>query len=196
MIVWRAEQPLVLASASPRRADLLRALGVPFEVRPAAGVVETPLPGEAPRAFALRMAREKAEAVAVQLPGRWVLGADTVVTRDGIVYGKPEDDAHAKAILRALSGGVHEVCTGVALLGPNGMRELDVVTSEVDFVPLSEADIDTYVATGEPRDKAGAYAVQGIGGKFVAAVRYSRDNVIGLPTEWLMVALTRQGLVK
>ncbi len=170
---------LVLASQSPRRRELLAGLGLALDVRPA-HADESQRPGEAPADYVLRVARDKARAV----PGDVVLGADTAVVVRGAILGKPADEADARRMLRALSGEVHEVLTGVCVRRNAGTLgvELDaVVTTEVRFQRLTSAQIDWYVSTGEPLDKAGAYALQGAGGVFVAGVEGSVSNVIGLP---------------
>ena len=146
-----------------------------FKVRPV-DLDESPLPGEAPRDYVLRLAVEKAAAG----PGELVLAADTTVVVDGGILGKPLDDEDARRMLRLLSGREHSVLTGVALRGPSGSAA-EVDETLVRFAPLSEAEIDWYVATGEPRDKAGAYAIQGLGSLFVEAVGGSWSNVVGLP---------------
>lgn len=183
---------LVLASQSPRRRELLLQLGLAPEVRPA-NTDESVLPGEPPRAYVLRVAREKARAV----PGEVVLAADTAVVLDGEVLGKPLDAADARRMLRALSGTRHEVITGVCVrLGADGPgAELEaVVSTEVVFARLSDRAVEWYVATGEPLDKAGAYAIQGAGGAFVAEVRGSVSNVVGLPLVETAELLARAGL--
>ncbi|MFT3916934.1 MAG: Maf family protein [Anaeromyxobacteraceae bacterium] len=170
---------LVLASQSPRRRELLAGLGLALDVRPA-HADESQRPGEAPADYVLRVARDKARAV----PGDVVLGADTAVVVRGAILGKPADEADARRMLRALSGEVHEVLTGVCVRRNAGTLgvELDaVVSTEVRFQRLTTAQIDWYVSTGEPLDKAGAYALQGAGGVFVAGVEGSVSNVIGLP---------------
>ena len=170
--------PVVLASASPRRADLLAAAGLTFQVRPAA-VDERPLDGEAPVDYALRLALDKARACPAS-HGDFVLAADTVVVVDGILLGKPADDEDAAGMLRRLSGRVHDVLTGVAVR--HGEREAVAFESTtVTFGPLSDADVAWYVASGEPRDKAGAYAVQGLASRFVIRIDGSYSNVVGLP---------------
>jgi septum formation protein len=179
---------LTLASQSPRRRELLSQLGIDLRVVPA-GADETPRPGEPARAYVERLAREKARAVA----GAWVLGADTTVVLDGAILGKPDDDGHACRMLRALSGRVHEVTTGVCLRGPGGREEAIAVGTEVSFAELTEAQIAWYSATGEPRDKAGAYAVQGVGSAFVREVRGSVSNVVGLPLAETAALLERCG---
>lgn len=168
---------LVLASASPRRRELLAGLGLTFSVR-AANVDETPRAGEPPADYVLRLAQEKAAAVAPE--SDLVLAADTTVVIDGEILGKPADGADARRMLRLLSGREHEVMTGVALV--EGSRSAAAVeTSRVRMAALTEAEIDWYAATGEPLDKAGAYAIQGLGALFVEAVRGNYSNVVGLP---------------
>jgi nucleoside triphosphate pyrophosphatase len=180
---------LTLASQSPRRRELLALLGLALRVRPA-HADETPRPGEAPRAYVERLAREKARTVD---DGDFVLGADTTVVLDGAILGKPEDDRDAARMLRALSGRRHEVTTGVCLRAPGGREETLAVSTEVEFAALDEAQIAWYVATGEPRDKAGGYAVQGAGGAFVRALRGSVSNVVGLPVAETAALLERCG---
>lgn len=169
---------LVLASQSPRRRELLALLGVDPEVQPA-NTDETVRPGETPESYVRRVAAEKAAAV----EGDLVLGADTAVVLGYEILGKPRDDDDARRMLRALSGRVHRVLTGVCLRHagpPPGTRDR-LVSTEVVFAPMTPEQIDWYVATGEPLDKAGAYAVQGAGGVFVREVRGSVSNVVGLP---------------
>ena len=176
-----AVSSLVLASASPRRADLLRAAGIEFDVIHA-NVDETVHPSERPAAYVRRVAAAKARAVAAREPECLVLAADTTVVIDGAMLGKPLDDDDAKRMLCRLSGRTHEVLTAVAVCGV-GMAELlvEVERTEVEFAPLTEFEIDWYVATGEPRDKAGAYAIQGYASRFVTRIDGSYSNVVGLP---------------
>jgi septum formation protein len=170
--------PVVLASASPRRADLLAAAGLTFEVRPVE-VDERPVDGEDPGVYALRVALDKARACPAS-PGDVVLAADTVVVVGGLILGKPADDRDAARMLGLLSGRVHDVLTAVVVR--SGEREAAAVESTaVTFVSLTEDDIAWYVASGEPRDKAGAYAVQGLASRFVARIDGSYSNVVGLP---------------
>jgi septum formation protein len=170
---------LVLASGSPRRRELLQGLGLRFTVR-AADVDETPHPGEAPDAYVLRLAEEKARAAG--RPGELVLAADTTVVVDGEILGKPEDDADAARMLGLLSGREHEVLTGVAVLDAlEGRSVSEMARSAVRMAALTPGEIAWYVATGEPRDKAGAYAIQGLGSLFVEAVAGNYSNVVGLP---------------
>jgi len=179
---------LVLASGSPRRRDLLRSVGVEPVVVPA-DVDETPLPGEEPLAYVTRLARAKADAVA----GGLVLAADTTVVLDGALLGKPADAAEATRMLRALGGRTHLVCTGVCVRH-GGAHAAGSATTAVTFEPLTEADVGWYVGTGEPFDKAGAYAIQGGGGLFVAAVEGSFSNVVGLPLHLVRRLLEEVGV--
>ena len=166
---------LVLASGSPRRRELLAQLGIPFAVR-AADVDEAPAPGERPRELVRRLAAAKAAAV----DGPLVLAADTIVEVDGALLGKPEDAEDARRMLGRLSGRSHHVHTGVAVRA--GERaEIGLVTTTVTFVALAPSAVSWYLATGEPFDKAGAYAIQGAGGVFVESIQGSVSNVVGLP---------------
>jgi septum formation protein len=179
---------LILASASPRRRELLERVGVAIEVMPA-DVDETPHPGESPRAYVARIADAKVRAVA--RPGRWVLAADTTVTIDGHILGKAATGDEAAAMLRQLSGRVHEVVTAFAIEGPRPHRA--VIATEVEVAVLDDAAIAGYVASAEWRGKAGAYAIQGIAAAFVRAVRGSVTNVIGLPLAEVLDALRAAG---
>jgi len=170
---------VLLASASPRRAELLAAAGLPCDVAPA-DVDETRHPGEPPAVYCERLARAKALAVAVRAPGRVVLGADTIVVVDGDVFGKPVDLGDARRMLERLSGRTHEVLTAVAVAAGGTVRTA-VERTEVEFTPLTPDEIAWYAATGEPMDKAGAYAIQGLASRFVARISGSYSNVVGLP---------------
>jgi len=174
--------PLVLASASPRRRALLAQLGLSFEVA-AGDVPETPREGERAEQFALRMAREKAAVVADRCPNKCILAADTVVVVDGTVFGKPTDRDDARRMLQALSGRTHRVLTAVALIDATGRRDDVFVESHVRFRAVTAAEIETYLDSGEPFDKAGAYGLQGQARQFVLEVRGSESNVIGLPMD-------------
>ncbi len=175
--------PLVLASGSPRRSDLLAKLGVSFEVR-SADIDETPIAGESPDALLRRLAEQKARAVwaALDVPCV-VLGADTIVVLDGEILGKPTDASEARQMLRSLSGRSHEASTGVAVVDVDGVAAVEVSTTVVTMHPISESDIDWYLATGEPFDKAGSYALQGHGGVFVEKIDGNMASVIGLPLD-------------
>jgi len=188
---------IVLASASPRRQELLRSAGIAFAVQ-AADVDETPLAGESAQECAERLAREKALAVWRGRPNDVVLGADTVVVVDGMILGKPVDADDAVRMLRMLSGRVHEVITGVAVVGcqlPVASKNAVATASETTLVTMcevSEAEIRDYVATGEPMDKAGAYAIQGIASRWIPRIEGDYSNVVGLPVAlvWRMIAST------
>lgn len=181
---------LVLASFSPRRRELLAALGLTFEVRPAE-VDESLLPGESPYDAAERLAREKAAKVAAKLSDdTLVVAADTVVVLDGVALGKPADRAEAVRMLRSLSGRRHDVVTGLAIARGSVIVSGRDLTG-VDFAPMTEEEIATYAASGEPDDKAGAYALQGLGGMFIERVDGSPSNVIGLPVR-LFARLARE----
>ncbi len=174
----------MLASRSPRRAELLRAAGIDFTVR-VADVDETPLPGETPRAYVLRVAEDKARAVAAAPDeDEVILAADTTVVLGDEIMGKPEDTADAVRMLRALAGRKHDVITGICLRhGAEIVR--DIASTAVWFAPLGDAEIADYVASGEPMDKAGAYGIQGLASRFIDRIEGSYTNVVGLP-----VALT------
>ena len=170
---------LVLASRSPRRAKLLREAGYEFDVVPA-DVDESRLDGETPRQYVARVAGSKASAVAARAGDRIVVAADTVVLIDGLVLGKPADRRDAASMLARLSGRTHEVLTGMVVARGGRLRNVVEVT-RVTFATLDPARIAWYAATGEPDDKAGAYAVQGIGSRFVERIEGSYTNVVGLP---------------
>jgi septum formation protein len=174
---------LVLASSSPRRREILASLGLTFEAR-AADVDETLLPGESASDAAERLARAKAETAAAGTPEALVVAADTLVVLDGDALGKPRDRADARRMLATLSGRAHDVVTGVAC-AHGGRIVSGRETTRVVFAAMSGAEIAAYSATGEPDDKAGAYALQGIGGLFVERVEGSPSNVVGLPVRLL-----------
>ena len=183
---------LVLASASPRRADLLAAAGFAFDTVPA-DVDERVLPGERPEDLVLRLALAKAINVAQGFPQRAVVAADTVVVVDDVILGKPENDEAAAAMLRRLSGRSHEVLTGLCVCHGSRVRQV-LERSTVTFATLRDDEILSYVASGEPRDKAGAYAIQGLASRFVVAVDGSYSNVVGLPVATLYGLLRELGL--
>lgn len=171
---------LILASSSPRRQELLTQIGVPFSVQVPA-IDETPLVGEAPPAYVQRMAEEKALAVLAQQKGDvCVLAADTSVIVDELILGKPADAAEAKAMLLRLSGREHQVLSAIAVAEQDRLKS-QVVSCKVAFRTLTDAEIDAYWHTGEPRDKAGSYAIQGLGAVFVQAIHGSYSAVVGLP---------------
>lgn len=182
---------LVLASASPRRQELLRSAGIAFEVQPA-HIAEDPLPGEPARDCVERLAREKALAVARLRPdlrpNDCVLGADTVVVVDDQILGKPSDAEDAARMLRMLSGREHQVITGVCLI-VNGQPTVNSETTLVSVIEITDEEIADYVATGEPMDKAGAYAIQGIASRWIPLIEGDYSNVVGLPVAlvWSML---------
>jgi len=193
-VPWPEGEILILASKSPRRAELLRTAGIPFEVQPAGEVEEehagrlAALGGQ-PERYAEELARLKAAAVAVDRPGQLVLGSDTIVVLDGEVLEKPCDEAEARAMLARLSGRRHVVISAVALQMGDEDRWLGHERTEVDFLPLEAHAIARYVETGEPMDKAGAYGIQGYGALMVRGVRGCYFNVMGLPLALLGRAL-------
>ena len=184
---------LVLASASPRRQELLRSAGIAFEVQPA-HIPEDPLPGEAAKDCAERLAREKALAVARQRPHDVVLGADTVVVVDGQLLGKPSDAADSARMLRMLSGREHQVITGVCLVA-GGQSSVASETTLVTVSEITDQEIADYVASGEPMDKAGAYAIQGIASRWIPRIEGDYSNVVGLPVALVWRMLRQAGVV-
>jgi septum formation protein len=214
---------LILASSSPRRQELLREIGIPFQVH-AANINEDQNAGEAPIEYALRLAREKAQAVAAQYPQSYVLGADTIVVLNGEVLGKPRDQKDAARMLRLLSGRMHEVTTAVSLIAPSTvaqstappntpqkatpseiapsliapgtLAETRASTTKVYFREIAEAEIQQYVAGGEPMDKAGAYAIQGGASRWTDRIEGEFSNVVGLPLSLVTEMLRTTGLMK
>jgi septum formation protein len=209
---------IVLASASPRRQELLRNAGIPFVVHPA-DIDEKLLVGEAPQDCAQRLAREKAFAVFQSRPQDWVLGADTIVVVDGMVLGKPRDAADAARMLRLLSGRTHAVITGVCVVGPlqsgqsaadggskapstdndrRAVTAFERIASETTLVTMceiSDEEIRDYIATGEPMDKAGAYGIQGIASRWISRIEGDYSNVVGLPVAQVYAMLRERGVV-
>ena len=184
-------EPIVLASSSPRRQQLLEMLRIPFRVI-APDVDEHVLPAETPDHYVSRLARAKAEAVAARAPGALILAADTTVVLGGEIFGKPESPADAVAMLTRLQGRTHEVMTGVAVLRDGDVAQaLDI--SRVTFRPMDQAGLESYVATGEPLDKAGAYAIQGVGALLIARVEGDVYGVMGLPVGLVVDLLARFG---
>lgn len=186
---------MILASASPRRMELLASAGIEFEICPA-DVPEEPLPGEMPGDHVLRLARDKAYEAAARVEGRFFIGADTIVLCEGEIMGKPKDEADAERMLRKLSGIPHEVITGFVVFD----RERDglickTVTTRVYFKHLNDEEIREYVATGCPMDKAGAYAIQGGAAYMVERIEGSYTNVVGLPLCEVVEALRRIGAI-
>lgn len=188
---------LILASKSPRRVEILRKAGFTFEVR-ATGIDESRRGRESARAHVLRLAREKARAVAEQLGENSravVIGADTVVVIGGKILGKPSDVREARAMLRLLNGKTHQVLTGVSIVSMHDKRELNRVEStRVHFLKLSKKEIEDYIHTGEPFDKAGGYGIQGIAGRFIDRIDGCYFNVMGLPISLVWTMLRQLGV--
>lgn len=193
---FRETADIVLASGSPRRRELLGLTGAAFRVEPSA--VEEPEPDadEPPGGYALRMARLKARDVAKANPGSYVLGADTVVAVGGMILGKPRDEADARRMLAMLSGREHAVVTGCCLIGPDGEVAWELApVSKVTFARLTEEAMAAYAATGEPLDKAGSYAIQGLGAFMIAGIEGSYTNVVGLPLAEVVEILRTYGVI-
>ena len=185
---------LILASTSPRRRELLSLTDLAFEIVPSPAEEPAPYAGELPSAYAARMARLKAAAVAALRPEAVVLGADSIVAVGDLILGKPGDVENARRMLALLSGRTHQVVTGCAVFFPDHEPEIFTVSTDVTMGMLSDAAIDAYVATGEPMDKAGAYAIQGRAAAFVTRINGSYTNVVGLPLAEVVDVLRRIGL--
>jgi septum formation protein len=194
---------LILASASPRRQELLRNAGISFLVEPA-NIPEVPREGELPRNFAERLAQEKASVAAANRVNDFVLGADTIVVVGNEILGKPRDLNDAARMLRLLSGRTHEVITAVCLICPRDRQSqektetLTDVRSElthVAMIPLTDSEIRAYIATGEPLDKAGAYAIQGMASQWIPRIEGDYSNVVGLPMELVLSMLREHRVV-
>ncbi len=194
---------LILASASPRRQELLRAAGIAVTVQPT-NIPEVPLDGEAAKVFAERLAREKAWAIFKQRPTDFVLGADTVVVVGKEILGKPRNPADAERMLRLLSGRNHEVTTGVCVMGPktnvpanpkaeSALGNTRSETTTVTMATLTDEEIRAYVASGEPMDKAGAYAIQGMASRWIPRIEGDYSNVVGLPVALVYRMLKEAG---
>ena len=185
---------LILASASPRRAEILRNAGIPFAVLSSA-VDETPFPGESPQDHVQRLADAKAELVAARAVGpAIVIAADTVVTLEGRIIGKPSSTDDARQVLERLSGRTHSVITGVTLIRlPDAERINFVETTQVQFAKLDAEEIIRYLATEEPYDKAGSYAIQGRAGRYIPRIEGDYFNIVGLPLARVTQALADLG---
>ncbi|HEX9983607.1 MAG TPA: Maf family protein [Thermoanaerobaculia bacterium] len=184
----------ILASASPRRRELLASIGLDFEVLPS-NVPEVHQEGEAPEEYVARLSRDKAQALASAHPSRWVIAADTTVLLGEELLEKPADEADARRMLEAIAGKTHVVYTGLTLVNlERNHHDTRVAESEVRMLPLSDDEIAWYVRTGEPMDKAGAYAVQGIGAMFIESINGSYTNVVGLPLATLFQMLRRASI--
>ena len=187
---------IILASGSPRRRELLQQIGLEFDVIPSTAA-EDILPGESPEELVQRLSLAKAQEVAARenVQGRWFIGSDTIVLSEGTVLGKPTDEEHACTMLKQLSGRKHQVLSGIALIDQlTGRKHVEAVTTQVSFRKLDDTEISRYIATGEPADKAGAYAIQGLGVCFVAHIEGSYSNVVGLPLCRLTLALKDFGV--
>ena len=193
---FRSIRTLILASGSPRRKDLLGSTGITFEIVPSSVLEPDPDQGETPGGYALRLARMKARDVASRYRGAFVLGCDTVVAVGEAILNKPRDAADARRMLALLSGRDHTVVTACHLAGDTGETAWDAaVATTVTMTDLTDAAIAAYVATGEPMDKAGSYAIQGLGGFMVAGISGSYTNVVGLPLAETVQALTSLGVI-
>jgi septum formation protein len=184
----------ILASSSPRRRELLASVGLEFDVIPS-HIPEERLEGETPEEYVARLSREKASEISEKHPSRWVIAADTTVALLDLVLEKPADAEEAERMLATIAGKTHVVYTGVTLnrADPH-YADTHVATSEVRMLPLTKSDIAWYVATGEPLDKAGAYAAQGVGGMFIDSIHGSYTNVVGLPLALLFQMLRKAGI--
>ena len=186
---------LILASASPRRADLLREAGIEVDIQPA-DVNEDVEPGEAPEAYVRRVAEAKGRAISGRMPGRFVLAADTAVVVEGQILGKPASAEDAALMLRLLSGHSHVVISGVCVMKDGEPAvPTEVETSVVEFADLSPAEIAWYVSSGESMDKAGGYGIQGLASRFVTRIAGSYTNVVGLPIALVYRMCTKAGLL-
>lgn len=195
MFIQDFKQKLILASASPRRAELLGALGLKFEIIPA-DINEDAHSGEAAEALVERLAREKAHEISCKHPQSWVLAADTVVVLDDQILGKPCDPEDAARMLNLIQGRVHKVWGGIALLQSTGhIQEVQSYMSEVQIVKLNAKQIQAYIESGEPLDKAGAYAIQGIGAALVSRVTGSYTNVVGLNLSAVLELFAKHKLI-
>jgi len=186
---------LILASGSPRRRDFLAELGLDFTVA-VADIDEVAEAGESPSSFVSRLAQEKAVAIATGHPEAWVIGADTVVVMGDLILGKPVDQEDALAMLTRLAGRTHEVWTGFAIIRDSSVAVVRAVRTEVTFVGAVKEVLASYVATGEPLDKAGAYGIQGRGGLLVERIDGSYSNVVGLPMAELVEELLGLGAIE
>jgi septum formation protein len=187
---------LILASSSPRRKDLLQRAGLRFSVVPSTLEERTAAPSDDPAGHVRALAQSKAQEVALRFPDSWIVGADTDVWLDDAILGKPASTAEARGMLQRLSGRAHEVYTGYCICRHSGKRLLvDAVRTEVHFKPLSEHEIDWYVQSGEPFDKAGAYAIQGLGAFMVQRISGSYTSVVGLPVCEVLSGLLAVGAI-
>lgn len=192
---FRNRSPIVLASGSPRRRELLSDLGLTFDVHPSPLEEPAPEAGETPAAYVLRMAELKTLDVAKRFRGATILGADTAVVLGERIMGKPQSKLDALDMLTTLSGATHQVVTGFCVVLPDGKILSESVSTDVDMRVSTEGELMSYIETGEPMDKAGAYAIQGIGTFLVTAIRGSYTNVVGLPLARVLEMLLDRGVV-
>jgi len=194
--MFRTLQPLILASASPRRKRLLQSVGLDFQIQPSP-LEESGLPSGNPAADAKKWAQLKSASIAAAFPDSWILGADTIVVLDGHIFGKPDDRDEAARMLAQLSGRTHEVVTGLCLKKTaSGISKTASVLTRVCFKDLTPNEIDAYIRTGEPMDKAGAYGIQGIGAFLVRSIEGSYTNVVGLPLCETLGWLMEEGIIE
>lgn len=192
---FKTNGTIILASGSPRRRELLADLGLDFEVHPSSAEEPAPSPDEAPMDYVKRMAEMKTLDIAVHFADKPVLGADTIVVLDGRIMGKPKDSDDALEMLTTLSGRTHQVITGFCLSLPGGETTMKAISTDVEMRISSEAELKGYIETGEPMDKAGAYAIQGIGTFLVIGIQGSYTNVVGLPVARVLDTLIETKIV-
>jgi septum formation protein len=192
---FRNRSPIVLASGSPRRRELLSDLGLTFDVHPSPLEEPLPEPDESPAAYVLRMAELKTLDVAARFRGATIIGADTAVVLGSRIMGKPQSKLDALEMLTALSGTTHQVVSGFCVVLPDGKTLSEAVSTDVDMRESTEGELMSYIETGEPEDKAGAYAIQGMGTFLVTAIRGSYTNVVGLPVAKVVEVLVRSGII-
>jgi septum formation protein len=194
--MFKTLQPLTLASESPRRKRLLQSVGLDFRIVPSR-VAESGAPSGNPSSDAEKWAHAKSASISTAFPDSWVLGADTIVVVDGKIFGKPADRDEASSMLSELSGRAHDVITGICLMKASpGIYKTGSVTTKVLFKDLSRDEIEAYIRTGEPMDKAGAYGIQGIGAFLVRAIEGSYTNVVGLPLCEVLAWLMEEGVIE
>lgn len=194
--MYFTEKKLVLASGSPRRRDFLRQLNLKFATQ-TCDIDETPHVGESPEKYVCRLAVDKAKTVGCSVPQAWVLGADTIVCVDNMLLGKPRNKEHALETLLRLSGKKHKVVTAFCLYSQgNGVSEVEPVTTFVTFRSFTEEIALSYIATGEPMDKAGCYGIQGVGGVLVEKIEGSYSSVVGLPLVEVTSCLQKHGIIR
>ncbi|CCO24870.1 Maf family protein [Maridesulfovibrio hydrothermalis] len=194
MKIYKTLKPLILGSGSPRRNDLLKSAGLEFEIHPATCDEPAAVPGLDPESYAIEMALLKAENVAAAYPDRFIIGSDTIVVRDNDILGKPSSHEDAFITLKSLCGRKHKVISGCAFISPDGIKTSYTVSTDVEFIDFNEGVIRAYAATGEPDDKAGAYAIQGQGAFLVKSINGSYTNVVGLPLSRVIETLVEMGV--